>query len=284
MQVTQQIFVAEEWVKDARNQVKVEAYSRAEVEKSLEALKQEKAELTDKLVEAEKACSNAEAGLKIAERQAKKQRQQLHITDIDLATQKQLVMDLKAELQKVKEAAWVAREASEAAEAAFYERGMLETKIGLAEEVAGVSRDNCAETWAEALNRAGVPVDSELRRKKNVFFPEDIREVPTTLPPPVADPLPLPGQIPIIQAPIPHAEDLVGAGKVKKVQPTVKANQSKDDLTIKDVVFKTKDEKAKSKAGDALSKAVDSKNGLQQAKTQILDFSFCSFLCVFFFL
>ena len=176
-------------------------------------------------------------------------------------------MDLKAELQKVKEAAWVAREASEAAEAAFYERGMLETKIGLAEEVAGVSRDNCAETWAEALNRAGVPVDSELRRKKNVFFPEDIREVPTTLPPPVADPLPLPGQIPIIQAPIPHAEDLVGAGKVKKVQPTIKANQSKDDLTIKDVVFKTKDEEAKSKAGNALSKAVDSKNGLQQAKT-----------------
>ena len=35
---------------------------------------------------------------------------------------------------------------SEAAEAAFYERGMLETKTGLAEEVAGVSRDNCAET------------------------------------------------------------------------------------------------------------------------------------------
>ena len=72
MQVTQQIFVAEEWVKDARNQVKAEAYFRAEVEKSLEALKQEKAELTDKLVEAERACSNAEAGLKIAERQAEK--------------------------------------------------------------------------------------------------------------------------------------------------------------------------------------------------------------------
>ena len=72
MQVTQQIFVAEEWVKDARNQVKAEAYSHAEVEKSLKALKQEKAELTDKLVEAERACSNAEAGLKIAERQAEK--------------------------------------------------------------------------------------------------------------------------------------------------------------------------------------------------------------------
>ena len=32
MQVTQQIFVAEEWVKDARNQAKAEAHSRVEVE------------------------------------------------------------------------------------------------------------------------------------------------------------------------------------------------------------------------------------------------------------
>ena len=160
----------------------------------------------------------------------------------------------------------MAREASKVVEATSYERGVLETETRLAEEVAGVCRDYCTETWAEAFNQVGIPVDFELRRIENVFFPEDIREVPTTLPPPVADPLPLPGQIPIIQAPIPHAEDLVGVGKVKKVQPTVKANQSKDDLTIKDVVFKTKDEEAKSKAGNALSKAVDSKNGLQQAK------------------
>ena len=86
MQVTQQIFVAEEWVKDTRNQVKAEAYSCAEVEKPLGTLKQEKAELTDKLVEAERAHSNAEAGLKTAKRQAEDQRQQLYIIEIDLAT------------------------------------------------------------------------------------------------------------------------------------------------------------------------------------------------------
>ena len=68
MQVTQQIFVAKEWVKDAYNQVKVEAYSRAKVEKSLEALRQEKAELSDKLVEAERARLSAEAGLKTVKR------------------------------------------------------------------------------------------------------------------------------------------------------------------------------------------------------------------------
>ena len=103
MHVTQQIFVVEEWVKDARNQVKAEAYSRVKVEKSL-ALKQEKVELSDKLVKVKRARLSAEVGLKIVERQAEDQRQQLHITEIDLATQKQLVMDLKAELQKVKEA------------------------------------------------------------------------------------------------------------------------------------------------------------------------------------
>ena len=44
----------------------------------------------------------------------------------------------------------------------------------LAEEVAGVYRDYCIETWAEALNWAGVLADSELRRVKNVFFLKEI--------------------------------------------------------------------------------------------------------------
>ena len=88
MQVTQQIFVAEEWVKDACNQVKVEAYSRAEVEKYLRTLKQEKAKLSNKLVEAERAYLSAKVSLKTVERQAKDQHQQLHISEIDLATQK----------------------------------------------------------------------------------------------------------------------------------------------------------------------------------------------------
>ena len=75
------------------------------------------------------------------------------------------------------------------------------------------------------------------------------------------------GQIPIIQAPIPHAEDLKRAGMGKEAQPMVKVNQSKDDLTIKDVVSKAKDSEAKSKAGDAHPKAVDSKKDPPQAKT-----------------
>ena len=57
----------------------------------------------------------------------------------------------------------------------------------LAEEVAGVCRDYCIETWVEALNRVGVLADSELRRVENIFLIEDIWEVPATLLHSVAD-------------------------------------------------------------------------------------------------
>jgi len=34
------------------------------------------------------------------------------------------------------------------------------------------------------MDRVGVPVDSELKRDENIFFPEDIREIPKSEPPP----------------------------------------------------------------------------------------------------
>ena len=66
---------------------------------------------------------------------------------------------------------------------------MLETEQRLAEEVAEVCRDYCTVTWMEALNSAGVSMDSELRRVESVFFPEHIREVPAD---PSSTALPLP--------------------------------------------------------------------------------------------
>ena len=42
MQVVQEVFVVEEWVRDAYNEARAEASSRAEIEKSLGDLKQEK--------------------------------------------------------------------------------------------------------------------------------------------------------------------------------------------------------------------------------------------------
>ena len=85
-QITQQVFVAEEWVHDARNEANAEALSHVDVEKSLGALKQEQAELSEKLKVTDQARLSAEAGLKTVERQAEDQRQKLHLTEIDLAT------------------------------------------------------------------------------------------------------------------------------------------------------------------------------------------------------
>ena len=72
---------------------------------------------------------------------------------------------------------------------------MLETEQRLAEEVAEVCRDYCTVTCNEALNSAGVPTDSELRRAENVYFPEHIREIPTD-PSLIALPLPFLEQVP----------------------------------------------------------------------------------------
>ena len=98
MQVTQQFFVVEEWVRDTCNEARAEAHSRAEVEKSLRALKQEQTKLANKLTTLKRACLGAETFLNNAETQAKDQCKQLHMTEIELATQRQLVLELKAEL------------------------------------------------------------------------------------------------------------------------------------------------------------------------------------------
>jgi len=66
-----------------------------------------------------------------------------------------------------------------------------ETEIQQAEELAEVCRDYFKEVWAEALNQVRVPTAFEWRNAENIFYPEDIREVPTVLLPPAALALPL---------------------------------------------------------------------------------------------
>ena len=56
--------------------------------------------MAEKLKAAESARQSAEAGLKTAEAQAEDQRKQLYTTQINIATEKATVLDLKAELQK----------------------------------------------------------------------------------------------------------------------------------------------------------------------------------------
>ena len=82
----------------------------------------------------------------------------------------------------------MANEATKAAMNASYDRGVADMETRLAEEVAVVCRDYISESWGVAMDRVGVPADSELRRLENIFFPEDIRET-TNIVPPVGEPL-----------------------------------------------------------------------------------------------
>ena len=76
----------------------------------------------------------------------KDQWQKLHITEIDLATEKQAVLDLRAELQKAKDATWVAKEVDVATVKASYERGVLDTKTRLSKEVVVACKDYCTKS------------------------------------------------------------------------------------------------------------------------------------------
>ena len=104
MQVTQQVYVVEDWVRTAHNKFDTEAQTRREVEKALGTANHEKTQLAEKLKAAESARQSAEAGLKTVEAQAEDQRKQFYTTQINLATEKAAVLDLKAELQKAQEA------------------------------------------------------------------------------------------------------------------------------------------------------------------------------------
>ena len=88
----------------------------------------------------------------------------------------------------------MAREAAEKAVAASYDRGVRDTEVRLTEEVATVCREYITTSWGVALDRAVVPADSDLRKAENIFFPEDIREIPNEVA--SAEPLPTNSSIP----------------------------------------------------------------------------------------
>ena len=217
MQVTQQVYVAEDWVRTAHNKFDTEAQTRRDVEKVLGTANHEKTQLVKKLKAAKSACQSAEAGLKTTEAQAEDQRKQLYTTQINLATEKATVLDLKAKLQKAQEALKMAQEAAKAAKVAAYKRRVLETEARLTTKVIVVCRDYCAKTYYQALDRAGVPADSDLRRADQVYYLEDIREDPTAFPHLAALPLPPPEQPLTTQDPSQGIEISAGVPKRKRV-------------------------------------------------------------------
>ena len=86
---------------------------------------------------------SAEAGLKTTERQAEDLRKELHYCEINLATEKQMVTDLREELRKAREATQLLKEAAEAEKQAAYALGVQETQSRLTEEFFAVVRDYC---------------------------------------------------------------------------------------------------------------------------------------------
>ena len=87
--------------------------------------------------------------------------------------------DLRTELQKVREAAQLAKEAVEAEKQAASKLGVKETQVRLTEELFVVCREYCDVSWGKALDAAGVPVDFDLRWPESVYYDPEIRELPS---------------------------------------------------------------------------------------------------------
>ena len=101
-------------MKNARSEARAAFDARSEVEVEVGALKENHSKMAEQLKEAIRARDSAEVGLKITEKQFEDIRKQLCYTEINMATEKQLVTDLCEELRKAREAAQLLKEAAEA--------------------------------------------------------------------------------------------------------------------------------------------------------------------------
>ena len=119
--------MAKEWVKNACNEVRAAFDAQSEVEAELGALKENHSKMAEQLKEAIRAKDSVEAGLKTTKKQFEDIRKQLHYTEINMATEKQLVTEFREELRKAREAAQLLKEVAEAEKQAAYTLGVEET-------------------------------------------------------------------------------------------------------------------------------------------------------------
>ena len=133
--------MVEDWVKSARSEAKAAFDARFEVEVELGALKENHSKMAEQLKEAVRVRNSTEASLKTIEKQFEDIHKQLHYIEINLATEKQLVTELREEFQKAREAAQLVKEVAEAEKQAAYMLGMEETQARLTEEFSVVCRD-----------------------------------------------------------------------------------------------------------------------------------------------
>ena len=224
----QQVFVAKEWVKNSRNETRSALDARDTAKAQLGALKDKQAQLAEQVKQALRDKDSAEAGLKTTERQAEDLCKELHYSEINLATEKRMVADLRKELHKVREASQLLKEAAEAKKQVAYALGVHETQSRLTEEFSAIARDYYNITWGKALDTAGIPADSSLRRPESIYYDSEIRELPDSGSPPLeqtaqVSKAPTTDQAPpaLVEVPTDSCQD---AGQGKKVE----SPQSKD--------------------------------------------------------
>ena len=188
--------------------------------------------MVEQVKEALRARDSAEAGLKTTKKQVEEIRKELHYSEINLATEKQMVTELREELCKAREVAQLLKEATEAEKQAAYDLGVQETQSRLTEEFSAVARDYCDITWGKALDVAGVPADSNLRRPESIYYDSNIHELPSPGSPPPKHPaqvseVPITDQVPPAPVEIP-TDSRQDAGQGKEVEAPQGKDKSKD--------------------------------------------------------
>ena len=97
--------MGEEWVKNSRSEIRLALDARGEVEAKLGSLKEKQVKMAEQVKEVLRARDSVKAGLKTTEKQVEDIRKELHYFEINLATEKQMVIELHEELRKAREAA-----------------------------------------------------------------------------------------------------------------------------------------------------------------------------------
>ena len=110
--------------------------------------------------------------------------------------------------------------------------GVQETQSRLTEEFSVVARDYCDITWGKALDVAGVPVDSNLRRPESIYYDSDICELLGPGSPPSEHPaqvseVPITEQVPLAPVEIP-TDSRQDASQGKEVETPQSKDKSKD--------------------------------------------------------
>ena len=224
--------MAEEWVKKTRGETRVALDAWAEMEVELGALKEKQAKMVEQLKEAVRARDSAEAGLKTTERQFEEVRKELHYSEINLATEKHMVIEFHEELRKAREAAQLLKEATEAEKQAAYALGVQDTQGKLTEEFSAIAKDYCDISWGKGLDVAGIPADSSLRQPESIYYDPDIRELsgPSSSSPEQpaqVSEVPIADQVPPTPVEVP-TDSRQDAGKGKEVEAPQGKDKGKD--------------------------------------------------------